>query len=114
MGDFDEDVGERNQGATALVLDLAKAFERVSLPVVLAWATRFNFPWKILLRAPAVCTVSRMWERRPTITALLPGSRLSCLLLRIVMQDALSEVTKNLLPLKLTVSVDDITAFING
>ena len=25
-----------------LVLDLAKAFERVTLPVVLAWATHFN------------------------------------------------------------------------
>ena len=32
----------------ALVLDLAKAFERVSLPVVWAWATYFSFPRKIL------------------------------------------------------------------
>ena len=31
-----------------LVLDLAKAFERVSLPVVWAWATHFCFPRKIL------------------------------------------------------------------
>ena len=36
------------QGAVALVLDLAKAFERVSLPVVWAWATHFSFPRKIL------------------------------------------------------------------
>ena len=35
-------------GAVALVLDLAKAFERVSLPVVWAWATLFSFPRKIL------------------------------------------------------------------
>ena len=32
------------QGAVALVLDLAKAFERVSLLVVWAWATHFSFP----------------------------------------------------------------------
>ena len=35
-------------GAVALVLDLAEAFERVSLPVVWAWATHFSFPRKIL------------------------------------------------------------------
>ena len=39
---------EEYQGALALVLDLAKAFERVSLPVVWAWATHFSFPRKIL------------------------------------------------------------------
>ena len=39
---------EEDQGAVALVLDLAKAFERVSLPVVWAWATHFSFPRKIL------------------------------------------------------------------
>ena len=37
-----------DRGAVALVLDLAKAFERVSLPVVWAWATHFCFPRKIL------------------------------------------------------------------
>ena len=31
-------------GEMALVLDLAKAFERVSLLVVWAWATHFSFP----------------------------------------------------------------------
>ena len=39
---------EEGQGAVALVLDLAKASERVSLPVVGAWATHFNFPRKVL------------------------------------------------------------------
>ena len=33
---------EEDQGAVALVLDLAKAFE----PVVCAWATHFSFPKK--------------------------------------------------------------------
>ena len=37
-----------DRGAVALVLDLAKAFERVSLPVVWAWATHLSFSRKIL------------------------------------------------------------------
>ena len=54
--------------------------------------------------------------RRPpqTITAILPGSKWSCSLLRIVRQDALCEVTKIYPLLKLGVFVDDITAFMNG
>ena len=47
-----------------------------------------------------------------TITAILPGSKWSCLLLRIVLQDELSEVSKIYLPLKLRVFVDDITALL--
>ena len=39
---------EEDQGAVAVVLDLAKAFDPVSLPVVWAWATHFSFPRKIL------------------------------------------------------------------
>ena len=42
-------------------------------------------------------------ERLTTITAILPGSKWSCLLLRIVLQDALSEVTKIYPSLKLRV-----------
>ena len=44
----------------------------------------------------------------------LPGSKWSCLLLRIVLQDALSEVVKIYPPLKLRVFVDDITALVKG
>ena len=40
--------GEEDLGAVALVLDQSKAFERVSLPVVFAWATHFSFRNKIL------------------------------------------------------------------
>ena len=47
-----------------------------------------------------------------TITATLPGSKCSCSLLRFVLQDALSEVTKINPPLKLRVFVDDITALL--
>ena len=53
-------------------------------------------------------------EPLQTITAFLPGSNWSCLLLRIVLQDALSEVTKFYTPLKLKVFVDDITALLTG
>ena len=51
-------------------------------------------------------------EPLQTITAILPGSKWSCLLLRVVLQDALSEVTKIYPPLKLRVFVDDITALL--
>ena len=110
-----------HQGAVALVLDLAKAFERVSLPVVWAWATHLSFPRKIL-RVLCGCFQHQMRmqfegcaaEPLTTITAILPGSKWSCLLLRIVLQDALSEVTKIYLTLKLRVFVADITAVAKG
>ena len=37
-----------DQEATSLVLDLPKALERVSPPIVRAWAAHFSFPRKIL------------------------------------------------------------------
>ena len=88
------------QGAVALALSLAKAFERVSVPVVWAWATHFSFPRKILR---VLCGYFEHQRRvqfggcvadpLTTIPAILPGSKWSCLLLRIVLQGALSEVT---------------------
>ena len=86
---------EADQGALALVLDLANAFERVSLPVVWAWGNSLQLPKEDLasavrvLRAPEACTVT-------IITAILPGSKWSCLLLRSVLQNALNDVTKKL------------------
>ena len=83
----------------ALVLDLASAFERVSLPVVWACATHFSFPRKILRVLCGYVEHQRRVqfegcaaEPLTTITAILPGSKWSCLRLRIVLQDALSEV----------------------
>ena len=54
-----------DRGAVALVLDLAKAFERVSLPVVWAWATHFSLQGRYcgccaVLRAPEASAVRRM------------------------------------------------------
>ena len=110
-----------DQGAVALVLDLAKAFERASVPVVWAWATHFSFPRKILrVRCGNFEHQRRVQfegcaaEPLTTITTMLPGSKWSCLLLRIVLQDALSEVTKICTSLKLRVFEEDITALVKG
>ena len=79
--------GKEDQGAVALVLDLAKAFERVSFPVVWAWATHFSFRRKILRVLCGYFEHQRRvqfqgCEAEPlrTITAILPGSKWSCLL----------------------------------
>ena len=111
----------KDQGAITLVLDLAKAFERVSLPVVWAWATYYNFPRKNLR---LLCGYFEHQRRVPfegcaavpvqTITAILLGSKRSCFLLRTVLRDALSEVMEVCPLVKLTVFVDDITAFMEG
>ena len=128
MERFNGKAKAEEQGAVALVVDLAKAFERVSLLVVWAWATHPSFPLPDLagavrlFRAPEVCTVRRMCGR----TA---HNHHCCLarvqvelfaFLRIVLQDALSEAT-NICPppspprpLKLSVFVDDITALVKG
>ena len=50
-------------------------------------------------------------EALRSITAMLPGSKWSCLLLRVVLQDALCEVTKFYPPLELRVFVVDKNTF---
>ena len=97
--------GEEDVGAVALVLVLAK-----HLSGLWTWATHVSFPRKILW---VLCGYFKHQRRvqfegcaaEPlrTITAILPHSKWSCLLLRIVLQDALSEVTKFYPPLKLRV-----------
>ena len=111
---------KRDQGAITFSLDVADACERVSLPVVWAWATHFDFLREILR---VLCGLFRISQRRvqfegcvagplQAITAVLFRSKWSCLLLRIVLQDALGEV-KKVYPL-LRDFVDDITAFTEG
>ena len=112
MERFKYQAGEEDQGAVALDLDPAKAFERVGLPVVCAWATHFSFPRKMLR---VICGYFEDQKRAhfeggvaeppQTITAILPGSKWSCLLLRIVVQDALSKAAQIHPPLKLRVFV---------
>ena len=102
------DAGERKvqlpgrRKRSRMVLDLAKTCERVSIPVVLAWATHFKLPRKI---SRVLCGYFEHQRRvqfkgcavepLQTITATISGSKWSCLPLRIVLQDALSEVTKH-------------------
>ena len=121
MERFDGKAKEDHQGALVLVLDLAKAFERVSLPVVWAWATHFSFPRKILRVLCGYFEHQRrvqfegcVAESLRTIAAILPGSMWSCLLLRVVLQDALGEVTNIYPPFKLRGFADDITALLMG
>ena len=121
MERFNGKANAEDQGAVALVLDLAKAFKQVSLPVVWAWATRFCFPRKILRvlcghfeHQRRVQFEGCAAEPLTTITAVLPGSKWSCLLLHIILQDASSEVTKIYPSLELRVFVDDITALVKG
>ena len=91
-----------DQGAFALVLVLAKTFERVSLPVVWALGNALQFPREDIagsvrvLRAPKASAVRRMCGRAAHDHHGYFASvevELACFL-RIVLQDALSEVTK--------------------
>ena len=109
MERFNGKAKKEDRGAVALVLDLAKAFERVRFQVVWAWATHFSLARKILR---VLCDYSEHQRRvqfegcaaEPlrTITAILQGSKRSILLMRIVLQDAPSEVTQIFPPLKLS------------
>ena len=93
---------------------------RVSVSaVVWAWATQFNLPKKILRELCGCLEHQRRVqfegcaaEQLQTITAILPKSKWSCLLLRLVLQDALGEVMKVYPAMKLKVFVGDITAFV--
>ena len=99
METFKYRAGEEDLGAVALVLDSLWcgpgrrifSFPRNILQVLCGYfehQRRFQFEGCVA-------------EPLQTITAFLPGSKWSCLLLRIVLQDALSEVTKFHPPLKL-------------
>ena len=86
MERFNGNAKKEDQGSVAMVLDLAKAFGRVSVLVVWAWATR------------------RMCGRAAADHHGHPARvQVELLALRIVLQDALSEVIKNYSPLKLWV-----------
>ena len=62
METFSGKAKAEEQGAVALVLDLAKAFERVSLPVVWAWATHFGFPSAVISSTRGECILNNVWR----------------------------------------------------
>ena len=115
MERFNYRAGEEDTGAITVEHDSAEAFERVGLPVVWAWAAH-TFHGSFCVCSVGISIIRGefnlkvVWRSRSeTITAILPGSKWSSLLLRVVLQYALSEVTKIYPPLKLRVFVDDIT-----
>ena len=117
MGRFEYGSDWIDQGAITLVFNLATAFERVSLPVAWARVTHFNF-FKQILRV--LCDYFDHQRRvqfegcvEPsyTIIPVLPVSMWTCLLQRIVLQDALNEVMKVYPLMKPKAFVDDIRAF---
>ena len=111
--------GEKDQGAITLVLAVAEPLERVCVVVVWDWRRNsgkfcvffFSGYFGHQRRGQFEGCVA---EPPQTITAILPGSKWSCLLLRVVLQDASSEVMKVWPPLNLRVSVDDFTALMEG
>ena len=103
--DATDRAGQMDKGAITLVLDLTNAFQWVSLPVVWAWATHFDFSSKIFAGALAGTSSIRgacglkgaLWSRsRPSRPSSLDPN------------GALSDVMKVYLPSKLKVFVDDI------
>ena len=99
MARFDYSAGVKDPGAITPVLDLAKALERVGFPVVWAWATHFNFSRKIACEQCGYfehqrCVQFEGCVAEPLPTTAILGSKWSRLLLRRVLQDALSEVMK--------------------
>ena len=100
MERFDHRVGEN-------ITELAEAVECVSLPVVWAWTTHFNVSRTILRVLCGYLEHQRRLQFEGcvadllrTITAILFGSKWSCLLLCLVLQDTLSEVVKVYPPFK--------------
>ena len=107
-----------DQGAVALVLDPAKAFERVSLPVVWAWATHFSFPRKMMRVLCRVFRASEASAVRRMCGGAAPGRRSHLVRVQVELLASTcrfarrTEVTKNYPPLELRSMVDDVTAIL--
>ena len=98
-----------------LVLDLANVYKQVRLPVVWTRATHYNFPGGFCERLCGYFEHQRRVqfdgsaaEPLQTITGILLWSEWSCLLLRIVLHNAESDVMKLYPPMQMKVFVYDI------
>ena len=113
MDRYRERAGREDQGAVVLVLDLAKAFERVRLPVVWAWGNALQLPKEDLasavriLRAPVASAVRRMCGG----AALDHHGHLARVEVEL---RASAHCAADASPLKSRVFVDEITAFVIG
>ena len=119
METYNYDVEEMDHGAVTLVVGLDKAFQEVQQNVVWAWAMHLGFPQRVLRilcgyfqHQRRVIFEGSVADPLQTITAILPGSRWICLLLRVVLQDALGEVLKVYPPLKPKALLDDIKLYL--
>ena len=101
MERFNGKAKAEDQGVAALVLDLAKAFERVSFLVDLGFGDEFQLLKENIAsvvrvcRAPEACAIRRMSGRAAQDHhGYLVKAEVELLALRIVLQDASNEVTK--------------------
>ena len=104
MRRFDYRAGEKDQGTITLVLDVAKTLQRVSLPVVWAWAT---FPKRFCVCSAVTSSIRGEFNLKDVQRSCSRPSRpffvgriWSCLLPRFQLQDTLSEVMNVFPPLK--------------
>ena len=109
--------GQISEGATTLVVDLAKAFEKVHLAVAWSWAMYYGFRQSVHTVLCGYFAHERRtgaFDATITVTAILSRSTGSVLLLRIVKQDATGSVFDVLLELKNRVDADDMKLFMKG
>ena len=104
-----------DEGAATLVVDFAKAFDKVPLKVVWAWTMHFGFPKQFFGCSAGTSSTSEGYFSKgvvadplQSITAILPGPKWSVSFSRTVMQDAMGEVLKVNLQVKFKVYVGDI------
>ena len=102
-----------SDAAVTIVVDLAKAFERVQLSVVWHWAKQFWLSAKNIQSTLRNCAHARKVifeneasEPSVTVTVILPGSIWSVLLLRIVKQEAMSNIIRENPEQRVSVGVD--------
>ena len=87
MERFNGKAEEEDQGALPLVLDVARCLGNALQLILRVLCGYFEHPRREQFEGCAA-------EPLTTITAILPGSKWSCLLLRTVLQGALNEVAK--------------------
>ena len=114
MDKYIYDVEETEPRSSYFGCGSGRSLWEVQLRVVWAWAMHFGFPQRILRVLCGYVPHQRRVlfegcaaDSLPTITAILPGSKWSGLLQRIVMHDPMSEDQKVYPQLKLEVYVDD-------
>ena len=112
---MDLTVKQNSQGASTLVVDLAKADEKVQLIVVWSWAMHTGFPQRVLrvfcgyfAHARRVMYENDVSDAMETMTAILRGCKGSVLLSRIVMQDAVSGIFHTHSELRIRENMNDM------